>query len=141
MTPSAAKNKGRRLCKEVRDLLLSRAPHLEAGDIEVTSSGATGRDLKLSPEALRTFPFAIECKNVEKIQIWESYEQACSHQKQKWEIPLLIFRRNGADPLVCLSLHEFLDFVRGPSAKDREVSAGVDRPVQQVPIETLDGEG
>lgn len=111
MKTSSAKAKGRKACKDVQDLLYIHAPHLEPGDIEITSSGATGEDLKLSPAAKRVYPFAIECKNQEKLNIWSAIEQAKTHVKGT-EIPVLFFKRNRSDLMVCLSAEDFMKLTR-----------------------------
>ena len=38
--------------------------------------GAGGEDLIMARAAREKFPFSIECKNVEKLNVWEAYEQA-----------------------------------------------------------------
>ncbi len=108
MKTSSAKAKGRRACSELKDALMKYAPSLEEGDIEVTSSGATGEDLKLSPAARREYPYVIEVKNQEGINIWASLRQAESHSKDAARIPLLAFKRNNTEMYVALKLEHFL---------------------------------
>ena len=92
--------------------MLKFAPELQPDDIQVTSSGATGEDLKLSPAARRLFPFTPEVKNKEKLNVWEAWEQACSHAEDRPDCrPLLIFRRNHSKLMVCLELEEFLGWI------------------------------
>ena len=38
--------------------------------------GDSGEDILLSPAARKLFPFSVECKNQEKLNIWSSLEQA-----------------------------------------------------------------
>ena len=38
--------------------------------------GAGGEDLIMARAARQMFPFSVECKNVEKLNVWEAYEQA-----------------------------------------------------------------
>ena len=92
MKTSSAKAKGRRAAQEVRQLILEIHPELKADDVQVTPSGVTGEDLKLSPAARDLLPIAIECKNVEKLNIWKALEQAESHSAE-FE-PVLFFKRN-----------------------------------------------
>ena len=72
MKTSSAKAKGRRLQQKVRDLLLETFTELEPDDIRSTSMGVSGEDLQLSPAARKLIPFAIECKNQEKLNVWDS---------------------------------------------------------------------
>ena len=38
--------------------------------------GAGGEDLIMARAAREKFPYSIECKNVEKLNVWEAYKQA-----------------------------------------------------------------
>lgn len=90
---------------------MSHSQNLLPDDIDVTSSGAPGRDLKLSPHAQKQFPFAIEVKNVEKLNVREAYEQACSHARSG-EIPILFHTKNRSEMLVTLRAEDFLQFLK-----------------------------
>lgn len=111
MKPSSAKDKGRRGCKEAKEILLAYAPWLKDDDIQVRSSGANGEDLMFSPFARETYPFSVEVKNTESLNVWKSYEQACSNCKE--HMPLLIFKRNRSKPMVALTLDDFLKLTQG----------------------------
>ena len=111
MKTSSAKGKGRRLCHELRDALLEWAPDLNERDIQVTPSGVNGPDLYLSPKAEEIFPFTFECKNQESLNIWASIKQSESHQRDQLT-PILVFKRNRTEPMVCLKLDHFLKLIR-----------------------------
>jgi hypothetical protein len=107
MTPQSAKAKGRRLQQEVADNLVAACGGvLELDDIRSTSMGAGGEDILLSPLARKIYPFNIECKNVEKINIWAAIKQAEEHGKYN---PLVCFKRNGEEIYVTLKLQDLLD--------------------------------
>lgn len=109
MRPSSAKAKGRRACQEAKDAILAAYPVLAPDDVLVTSSGATGEDLKLSPRAREILPLAIEVKNQEKLSIYQAMEQAESHASARpGSIPTLIFRRNKTELHVAMKLSDFL---------------------------------
>ena len=76
MKTQSAKAKGRKLQQWVRDLILETWNELEPDDVRSTSMGAGGEDLQLSPAARRKFGYSVECKNVEKLNVWSAYEQA-----------------------------------------------------------------
>ena len=76
MSARSAKAKGRRLQNFVRDMIRDAFPKLEADDIKSQTMGMTGQDIVLSPIAKKSIPYAIECKNVEKIRIWSAIDQA-----------------------------------------------------------------
>ena len=82
MKTRSAKNKGKRLQNSVRDILLETFTQLEEDDIKSTTMGESGEDIQLSPAARKLIPYAIECKNQEKINIWESLKQAESNSEK-----------------------------------------------------------
>lgn len=103
MKTSSAKAKGRRLQQYVRDLILQAFPVLEDDDVRSTSMGASGEDLLLSPAARKLFPFSVECKNQEKISIWDSLAQ-CEMNAKEGVSPLLVFKRNHSKTYACIEL-------------------------------------
>lgn len=106
MRPSSAKAKGRRLQQWVRDLLLKLAPSLQPDDIRSTSMGASGEDLLLSPAARQVYPFSIECKNVERLNIYDALAQ--SESNARGATPIVVFKRNHSKVYVALEFEEFL---------------------------------
>jgi hypothetical protein len=106
-TVQSRKARGRNLQKYVRDKLYAVFPSLEEGDVESTSMGASGVDLKLSPKARKMFPYAIECKNQESLNVWASFKQAEANVT-KDTAPLLVFKRNRTDVYCMLKLDDFL---------------------------------
>ena len=50
--------------------ILEAFPELGDGDAVSTSMGAGGEDVRMSPAARARVPLSIECKNVEKINVW-----------------------------------------------------------------------
>ena len=110
MKPQSAKAKGRNLQKWVRDLLLESFPQLEEDDVRSTSMGCGGEDLQLSPAARKLFGFSIECKNQERLNVWEAYDQA-SANSGKHE-PLLVMKKNRKKPLVVLDAETFVQIIK-----------------------------
>ena len=71
----SAKTKGRRLQQWVRDQLIEKL-EVHPEDVESRSMGAGGEDLIMARAFAREkFPYSVECKNQEKLNIWESYSQ------------------------------------------------------------------
>ena len=56
----SAKAKGRLGQQEIRDKLLETFPEFEKDDIQSAIMGDTGADIKLSPQARKRLPLAIE---------------------------------------------------------------------------------
>ncbi|MEE8607947.1 MAG: hypothetical protein V3S55_10090 [Nitrospiraceae bacterium] len=104
MRPSSAKAKGRRLQDEVRQMLLETFTELEEDDVKCAIMGEGGEDIHLSPTARKLFPFSVECKNQERIQIWAALEQAESHG----HAPLLVFKRNRSRTYATLRVEDLM---------------------------------
>ena len=113
MKTRSAKAKGRRLQNKIRDLLLEEFKELEPDDIRTAIMGETGEDIKLSPAARRKIPYSFECKNQEKLNIWESLKQA--EENSGDYPPVLIFKRNRSKTYVTLELEEFLKLINDRS--------------------------
>ena len=110
MKPQSAKAKGRNLQQWVRDLILESFPALEPDDVRSTSMGAGGEDLLLSPAARRLFPYSVECKNVEKLNVWNAYQQAEANSGE--HEPILIMKMNRKKPLVVIDAEAFVNLLK-----------------------------
>lgn len=109
MKPRSAKNKGKRLQNDVRDLILEKFDTLEPDDVRSITMGDSGEDILLSPAARRLFPFSVECKNQEKLNIWSSLEQAETNSGK--HVPLLIFKRNRTKTYAVLEFDKLLELL------------------------------
>ena len=109
MKPRSAKNKGKRLQNKVRDLILEKFNQLEPDDVRSITMGDIGEDILLSPAARRLFPFSVECKNQEKLNIWSSLEQAETNSGK--HVPLLIFKRNRTKTYAVLEFDKLLELL------------------------------
>ena len=105
MKPQSAKAKGRRLQQQFRDLLIEEL-NIHPEDIESRSMGAGGEDLIMARAAREKFPYSIECKNVEKLNVWEAYKQASENSKD-YE-PLVVMKKNNHKTLVVLDAESFV---------------------------------
>ena len=105
MRTSSAKAKGRRLQQWMRDLLIEKLD-VHPEDIESRSMGAGGEDLIMARAARQKFPYSIECKNQESINIWKSYEQAVENSGD-YE-PIVVLKRNQSKPLVLVDADYFV---------------------------------
>ena len=110
MTPQSAKAKGRALQKLVRELILNANKDLLPDDVRSTSMGAGGEDLLMSPKARETLlNIQVECKNQERINLFEAYKQAQSHGKYE---PLLVVKKNNHQPLAVIDAKWFFKMLR-----------------------------
>ena len=112
MKTSSAKAKGRRLQQKFMQLLIEKLD-IDPEDIESRSMGAGGEDLIMSKAARSKFPYSVECKNQEKLNIWSAWDQANAN-KGIYE-PLIVIKKNGVQPLVVLDAESFLDMIKEKS--------------------------
>jgi len=116
MNPSSAKAKGRRLQQWVRDKLIEMLD-VHPEDIESRSMGAGGEDLIMARAARSKFPHSIECKNVEKLNIWEAYEQASANCNDYQ--PIVVIKKNGKKPLVVVDAEYYIQLFGDNNDKNR----------------------
>jgi hypothetical protein len=109
MKASSAKSKGRRFQQEVRDAILEKFPDLHPDDVRSTSMGAGGEDILLSSAARTAFPYSVECKNVEKIRIWEAIRQA--EMNAAHHTPLVAFKKNNHEAWVAIPMDHFMELL------------------------------
>ena len=105
MRPQSAKAKGRRLQQQFRDLLIEELG-IHPEDIESRSMGAGGEDLIMARAAREKFPYSIECKNVEKLNVYEAYAQAEANSGD--HEPILFMKKNRKKPLVVVDAEWFV---------------------------------
>ena len=109
MKTQSAKAKGRKLQQWVRDQIIEQL-EVHPEDIESRSMGAGGEDLIMARAARQKFPFSVECKNVEKLNVWEAYEQAKSNCNDY--APLVVMKKNQKKPLVVIDADYFISLVK-----------------------------
>ena len=109
MKTQSRKAKGRRLQQQFMQLLIEKLD-IDPEDIESRSMGAHGEDLIMSKAARNKFPYSIECKNQERMNIWQAWDQA-NNNKGLYE-PLVVIKKNGVRPLVVLDAENFLEYVK-----------------------------
>ena len=104
----SSKAKGRSAVAIVADLLRLTF-HLGDGDVFVKATSQGGCDVHLSPLALDVFPFAIEVKNVEALNIWKALAQAQTNADGR--TPIVFFKRARTQMYVALNAADFLFYV------------------------------
>lgn len=113
-TSSSRKQKGMAFQKEVTAKLVSELC-INPRDVKSTPSGVPGCDIYLSQAARDLFPFGIECKRQEALNIWQAIEQCTTNAAAEGLKPLLVFRRNRSEPFVVLRLGDFLELQKAAS--------------------------
>ena len=106
MKTQSAKVKGRRLQQWVVQQLIETFD-IHPEDIKSCSMGAGGEDVVMARAAREKFPYSVECKNVEKLNVWDAYDQAKANAGN-YE-PIVIMKKNGKKPLVIIDAEYFIN--------------------------------
>lgn len=107
---ASRKSKARRLQQLVVARILELYPELTDRDVKSVPMGVIGPDIELSQKGFELFPFTVECKNQEKISIWEALKQTTSEAREG--TPLLVFSRNRSDVYCALRFEDFLKLLK-----------------------------
>ena len=105
MKTSSAKAKGRKLQQWFANLLVEKL-NLDEEDIESRPMGSQGEDVIMGKQTRNIFPYSVECKNQEAVNVWKAYEQATENCKG-YE-PLVVIKRNRSKPLVVMDAEAFV---------------------------------
>ena len=105
MKVQSAKAKWRNLQKWTRERLIEEL-EIHEEDVESRSMGASGEDLIMARAARKKFPYSIECKNQERVNVWESYKQALENSGD-YE-PIVVIKKNHHKPLVVIDAEAFI---------------------------------
>ena len=87
--------------------ILDRFTGLSDDDVTSRSMGCGGEDVLLSPKARAKFPFSIEAKNTERLNLHKAYSQCIENSKELHE-PLLIVKKNHHRPLAVVDAEYFI---------------------------------
>ena len=71
--------------------------------------GESGEDIKLSPAAKDLIHFSFECKNQERLNLWESLKQAETNCEDR--TPVLVFKRNHSKTYIAFEFEKFLNLI------------------------------
>jgi hypothetical protein len=113
---TSRKAKGRRLqqwvCKQLSKIL--NLPYDQQDDnclIHSREMGLCGEDVVLRGEAYEKILFSIECKNVEKFNLYGAIEQAKQNTKKdkSW---LVIHKKNNSKPIAILDAEIFFELLK-----------------------------
>lgn len=116
----SSKAKGRVGCEYARAAILGAFPKLDPDDVYLKAGSQGGVDLHLSPVAQQSFPFSIEVKRTETLNVWAALAQARANAGKL--PPLLFFSRAHSRLYVALDAVEFLRWVsHDPNAEFQEV--------------------
>lgn len=140
-SPRHAKRKGAVAVHEVRAYLLGSfdgcaaytEPALHEDDILIQTTSVGGNDLHLSPIAQQLFPFGVEVKNKESLNVYEALAQAARSATKKGLLPILFFKKNGWPLHVALDARLFRRYLRGERPRQGDCTAEA-KPEDQVSV-------
>ena len=113
MKTSSAKAKGRKLQQWFANVLVEGLG-LDRDDLESRPMGSQGEDIILGKQSRDIFPYSVECKNQEAVNVWKAYAQA--EENCKGYEPLVVIKRNRTKPLVLVDAEHFVSLF----AEDKE---------------------
>jgi len=99
------------------------APSLEPDDILSRGMGQNGEDVMLSPAARKIYPFFIECKCVEKLNVVGVFNEHYNKYKDKLGYSLLVHSRNRQTPLVTLRWEDFMEIYKLTMQSEKKIDA------------------
>lgn len=96
----------------VRDAILKAFKALTQNDVRSTGMGQSGVDVQLSEAALKVFPYSVECKNKEKINVFAELEQTLENVQPNTQ-PLLVIKKNRTPAYAVIPFEHFMELVSG----------------------------
>jgi hypothetical protein len=109
MKTQSAKAKGRKLQQWFTKLLVD-VLGLDEEDMESRPMGSQGEDIIMGKFSRNRFPYSIECKNQEAVNVWKAYAQA--EENCKGYEPLVVIKRNRSKPLVLVDAEHFVNLFK-----------------------------
>ena len=103
MKTSSCKAKGRKLQQYIAEQI-SNILDIPWGSDELIRSrgmGQSGVDVPVLGEAKEKFPWSVECKNTEKLNLWDAIKQARDNQQDGTDW-LLCVKKNHESPVVVI---------------------------------------
>jgi len=115
ITVQSAKAKGRNLqklvCKKISELLNIPWGYDDDMLIQPRIMGQSGVDVILRREALEKFPYSIECKSSQRINLLDTIKQVKNNQKKGTDWLLVLKKKELKTPIVCLDMNTFFDLI------------------------------
>ena len=93
-------------CRNGLANLLVEKLDVDPEDLESRPMGSGGEDIIMGKQTRNIFPYSIECKNQEAVNVWKAYEQA--QDNCKGYEPLVVIKRNRSKPLVVMDAEAFV---------------------------------
>lgn len=118
---SSAKAKGRNLqqdvCRGISEAIGIPYEPGKDGQIMSRSMGASGTDVLLIGDALKKFPYSVECKAVENLNLLDAINQAKENTIDGTTWLVIHDRKKFSEPVAILDWSQFLKIVANSSKK------------------------
>ena len=110
--PRSAKNKGSQLQKDFCELIASITgstyiPGDDDSQIKSRPMGLSGLDIVMDKETRQKFPYSVECKNQESLNLLDAIEQARSNELEDTDWLVVHRRKNLKEDVVIMSVEAF----------------------------------
>jgi hypothetical protein len=106
-TPKSRKAKGRVFQQQVREDILE-GMDLDPKDVLSTPMGQAGPDIYFAAAARELFPFGVECKHVDRLDLWGAIRQTEINAFGAGLVPLLVIKKSRGDPYAVIPWKAFL---------------------------------
>jgi hypothetical protein len=93
----------------VEALLRQFFRNVKDDDIYVKTGSAGGVDIFFSPDFARRFPFGVEVKGAESMNIWSALAQAQANAGKR--TPIVFFKRSHTPMFVAMRADDFLSWI------------------------------
>ena len=115
ITIASAKDKGRNLqkwvCKKISELLNIEYGYEDEKLIQPRLMGQSGTDVVLHQEALKRFPYSVECKSCEAWSLPSFIRQAKKNTKENTDWLLVLKRKEFKNPVVVIDANRFFQIL------------------------------
>lgn len=112
-TTKSRKAKARTLQDAIAEDLRAAFPGLSTADIHSAIMGCSGMDICLSSRAREIFPYGVEAKNQESLNIWSALKQCKANAEKEGLVPLLVFKRARSETYAVLRWSDLLSLLKG----------------------------
>jgi len=116
ITIASAKAKGRKLQKivaqKIAEIFKKTCGYGDDDEIKIRIMGQKGVDIIFDNETEKKFPFSIECKNQERININQAIMQSEKNKKNNTNWLLVIKNKKLKNPVVLLEIDAFLNLFK-----------------------------
>jgi len=115
ITVASAKAKGRNLqkwaCKKISELIGIDCGYEDDMLIQPRIMGQSGVDVVLRGEALKKFPFSVECKSCEAWSLPKYIKQAKKNNIKNTDWLLILKRKEFKDPVIVMDANRFFEIL------------------------------